>query len=133
MIVLDEQLLGHGIENEIARWYPGSVRFVLDLRPNSIIKDDAIADLLDEQDRPTFVTINERDFWQKIRVSRRFGVVCFALPDEHARIIPPKLRALLRRPEFRTKAQRSGKVVRVTDQEVRYYSFDDRQVRQFNW
>ena len=32
MIVLDEQLLGHGIEAAIARWYPGSVRFITELR-----------------------------------------------------------------------------------------------------
>jgi hypothetical protein len=43
MIILDEQLLGHGIEDEIAQWYPGAVRFILDLCPDSIIKDDAPA------------------------------------------------------------------------------------------
>jgi hypothetical protein len=133
MIVLDEQLLGHGIEHEIGRWYPGAVRFILDLRPNSIIKDEAIALLLSEQDRPTFVTINERDFWQKIRISRRYSVVCLALPDERAQEIPARLRALLRLPEFRTKAKRAGKVIRVTHQEVSYYSFEDRQIRMLEW
>jgi hypothetical protein len=133
MIVLDEQLLGHGIEDEIAKWYPGSVRFILDLRPHSIIKDDAVAQLLNEEDRPTFVTINERDFWMRIPISRRFGVVCFALPDERAQEIPAALRALLGLPEFRTKAKRAGKVIRVTHEEISYYSSDDRQVRKLNW
>ncbi|MBI5650489.1 MAG: hypothetical protein HZC40_08605 [Chloroflexi bacterium] len=39
MIVLDEQLLGRNIEVEIARWYRGTVCFITDLRPNTIIKD----------------------------------------------------------------------------------------------
>ena len=50
MIVLDEQLMGRDLDNEIARWYPGSVRFIIDLRPGTIIKDDAIPALLREQE-----------------------------------------------------------------------------------
>ena len=33
MIVVDEQLLGRKLEEMIAAWYPGPVRFVIDLRP----------------------------------------------------------------------------------------------------
>lgn len=63
MIVLDEQLLCRDIEHEIARWYGGKVLFITDLRPNTIIKDDAIPGLLRQQIQPAFVTINEKDFW----------------------------------------------------------------------
>ncbi len=42
MIVLDEQLLGRNLELEIAKWYQGSVQFIMDLRSNTVIKDDAI-------------------------------------------------------------------------------------------
>ena len=49
MIVLDEQLLGRDLEQDIARWYRGPVRFVIDLRPHSVIKDEAIPDLLRHQ------------------------------------------------------------------------------------
>jgi len=66
MIVLDEQLLGRDLDSEIARWYPGNVRFIIDLRPGTVIKDDAIPALLREQSLPTFVTINVRDFWRKV-------------------------------------------------------------------
>ena len=66
MIVLDEQLLGRDIEAEISRWYRGTVQYIIDLRPNTVIKDDAIAGILQQQREPTFVTINERDFWRKI-------------------------------------------------------------------
>lgn len=40
MIVLDEQLMGRNLEVEIAKWYRGTVQFIADLRPNTVIKDD---------------------------------------------------------------------------------------------
>jgi hypothetical protein len=45
MIVLDEQLLGRNLEREIAKWYRGSVQFIIDLRLHTVIKDDAIPEL----------------------------------------------------------------------------------------
>ncbi len=65
MIVLDEQLLGRDLELEIAKWYPGTVQFIMDLRPNTVIKDDAIPERLRQLNQATFVTINESDFWRK--------------------------------------------------------------------
>lgn len=81
MIVLDEQLLGDNLDLEIAKWYRGGVKFVTDLRPNTIIKDDAIAQLLRQQNQPTFVTINEKDFWRRVAIDKRFCVVCFVVAD----------------------------------------------------
>jgi hypothetical protein len=37
MIVLDEQLLGRGLERDITQWYRGTVQFITDLRPHTII------------------------------------------------------------------------------------------------
>ena len=96
MIVLDEQLLGRNLETEIGRWYRGTVRFIIDLRPNTVIKDDAIAGILQQQRQPTFVTINEQDFWRKIGIDHRFCVVCFTLSDARAGEIPEGLRDLHR-------------------------------------
>jgi len=129
MIVLDEQLLGRNIEREIAQWYRGAVHFIIDLRPNTIIKDDAVPQLLRQLNQPTFVTINERDFWRKVAIDNRCCVVCFALSDSRAGAIPTSLRALLRRPEFRTKAKRMGKVIRITRQAIQYYTFKKRPLR----
>jgi len=129
MIVLDEQLLGRGLERDIAQWYRGTVQFVTDLRPHTIIKDEAIPVLLRRQAQPTFVTINERDFWRKVATDQRYCTVCFVLSDARVREIPLALRALLRRPELRTKAQRMGKIIRVTNNDLSYYTFSDRQVR----
>ena len=74
MIVLDEQLLGRGLERDIAQWYRGTVQFITDLCPHTIIKDEAIPVLLRRQAQPTFVTINERD-------SQLFLLSCI---DEHS-------------------------------------------------
>jgi putative transposase len=103
MIILDEQLLGRNLEVEIGSRYRGSVRFITDLRPNTVIKDEAIPFLLRQQRQPTFVTINERDFWQRIMIDHRFCVVCFAIPDSQADAIPALLRRLLQ--NRRAKAQ----------------------------
>jgi hypothetical protein len=129
MIVLDEQLLGRGLERDIAQWYRGTVQFIIDLRSHTIIKDEAIPALRRQRSQPTFVTINDHDFWRKVVPDQRYCIVCFALSDARARAIPSALRALLRRPEFRTKVQRVGKVIRVTNDDVSYYTLSDRQVR----
>jgi hypothetical protein len=129
MIVLDEQLLGRHLEVEIARWYRGTVRFVHELRPHTVIKDDAIPEILRQQNQPTFVTINEKDFWRKIGITPHCCIVCFTLPDSRAREIPSLLRSLLQRAEFKTKAKRMGKVIRITEKGVSYYTFEERRVK----
>ncbi len=88
MLVLDEQLLGRDLESALARWYRGTVLFITDLRPGAVIKDDAIPVLLRQQRQPTFLTINESDFWRKVAIDAHFCVVCFALPDSRAGEIP---------------------------------------------
>ena len=128
MIVLDEQLMGRGIASDIARWYAGSVRFITDLRPGTVIKDDAIPVLLREQRSPTFVTINVRDFWQRVQADKQYCIVCVDLPDPRAGEIPEILKSLFRRPGFGTKADRLGKVVRVSSQSSSYYSLEQRAV-----
>lgn len=129
MIVLDEQLLGRELENQIARWYQGAVCFITDLRPNTVIKDDAIPRLLQQENQPVFVTINESDFWRKIAINNQFCVICIALPDSRAREIPQRLRGLFDNPLFDTKQKRMGKVIRVAEKEVSYYSSGDRTIR----
>ncbi|MGH7601474.1 MAG: hypothetical protein ACREOI_34375 [bacterium] len=129
MIVLDEQLLGRNLERDIAKWYRGKVVFVTDLRPNSVIKDEALPELLRRCINPTFVTLNEKDFWHKVVVDKRYCVICFAWPDSRVREITPSLRSLFNRSEFKTKAKRMGNVVRVADEKIIYYTFYDRQFK----
>ena len=126
MIILDEQLLEHDIEANILKWYPGSVRFVTELRPNTIIKDDAIPQLLQQQNQATFVTINEKDFWRKVEINEQFCVVCLRLPDSKTHEISELLRTLFRHSEFKTKANRMGKVIRMTSNNIVYYTFNNK-------
>lgn len=129
MLVLDEQLIGRRLEIALRRWYRGRVVLITELRPGSVIKDDAIPILLGEQNRPTFLTINERDFWRKVAIDPRFCVICFALPDSRVQEIPETMRAVVRLPNFRTKSRRMGTVLRVAEGRVSYYTYRDRQVR----
>lgn len=129
MIGLDEQLLGRGLEQSIAEWYRGKVVFITDLRPGTVIKDEAIPAILHRDPGALFVTINESDFWRTVAVSDRFCVVCIAIPDSQAAQIDPLLRRLLRLPQFRTKAQRNGHVLRLTDQSAQFYSADSPLIR----
>jgi len=133
MIILDEQLLGRNLEQAIAKWYPGHICFITDLRPNSIIKDEAIPMLLRKESQPTFVTINERDFWRKVAINEHFCVVCFSLIDSRASEIALLLKYLLSSPEFDTKIKRMGKVIRVTDNNISYYSANSREIKDQSW
>jgi hypothetical protein len=126
MIILDEQLLGRNLEQLIGVWYRGAVGFITDLRPNSIIKDDAIPSLLQTQDQATFVTINESDFWQTVNINPDFCVVCFAIPDSQVLKIPDLLRFVLQHPRFATKALRMGCVIRISVNTLAFYTFNDR-------
>lgn len=82
MIVLDENLLGLRLDNPIAVWYPGRVCYITELRPNTIIKDEAVARLLRGFKGATFVTTNVTDFWRRVPAHPHYGIVCVSLPNE---------------------------------------------------
>jgi hypothetical protein len=105
------------------------VLYITDLRPHTVIKDQAIPALLRQRSQPTFVTINVSDFWQQIAVDDRFCVICFTLPDARVREIASVLRTVLQHPLFSTKAKRMGKVIRITDAGVTFYTSVDPAVK----
>jgi hypothetical protein len=133
MIVLDEQLLGYGLQTEIAAWYRGAVIDVTALRPNTVITDDEIPALLRTVRRPTFVTINVVDFWRRLRADSAFCAVCFELSHRHAAQISPLLRNLLRLAPFHIRAGRMGKVARVRPTKIEYYTHADPTIRRIDW
>ena len=71
-------MLGRHLEAALRRWYRGPVRFITDLRPGAVIKNDAIPILLRQQPHKTFLTINEVDLWRKVAIDAHFCVVCCA-------------------------------------------------------
>ena len=130
MIVIDEQLQGEGLEESIEKWHTGSVVCVNSLRPDSVIKDDAIPSLLAQQSQLVFITINVNDFWLRMPLSEKFCVICFVLTCSEIEQIPNLLRRLLRHAEFNTKSQRAGKAARVTTQNsAAFYSASNNIVR----
>lgn len=108
---------------------PGAVCFVTDLRPGTVIKDEAIPTLLTQESGATFVTINVNDSWQQVAITNRFCGTCFALPDTAIDEIPSLLRRLLRCGPWSTKAKRLSKVARVSSDAASYYTAENRLAR----
>jgi hypothetical protein len=108
----------------------GKALFITDLRPDTVIKDEAIPELLRHQKQATFVTINEKDFWLKTAPDNRYCIICFVLSDTRAVDIPQQLQILFRQPPFKTKASRMGKIIRKTYNQVSYYVELDRHLIQ---
>jgi hypothetical protein len=133
MIILDEELQGLGLEAAISRWYRGAVLIIKQLRPRTVIKDEAIPTLLRRAKQPTFVTINHTDFWRRFPAEPSFCLVCFKLTADQADEIPELLRRLLRLPEFRTKRARMGKATLVSRRVIQYYSTRDKLIHILGW
>lgn len=133
MIVLDEQLLGYGLQATIARWYRGAITDVTQLRPDSVIPDDAIPELLRTVRQPAFVTINVADFWRKLAPDPHFAILCFALPHLRAAEIPTLLRQVFATEPFRTRRSRLGKIARISHQRLQYYAIDSWAVQTIEW
>jgi hypothetical protein len=64
MILLDENVHQQSLVASIAAWYHAQVRSLTTLRPNTLIKDEAIPIVLRRVRQPTFVTTNVADFWR---------------------------------------------------------------------
>jgi hypothetical protein len=120
-LVLDDQLDVQKVLPPLAGWMR-AVR-LQDLRPTERILDDRVPQLLLALNGPTFVTI-DRGFWRRRLSHPGYCILYFALRKEEQEEIPPLLRRLFRRPEFRTRAVRMGKVARVSKSVVTYWEAD---------
>jgi hypothetical protein len=122
MIVLDENITRQSVLAGL-QWYEGKVVSIKTLRPNTVIKDEAIPSLLSKQKQPIFVTTDVSGFWKKVKPHPKFCIVCVPLPDYRLCELPLLLRRLFRTEGFRTKRKRMGKVALVTETTVRFYAF----------
>jgi len=111
MIVLDEQLEDVRLSEEITRWYKGAVIDLQQLRPQTLIKDDALPLLLRRVKQPTFVTINYTDFWNVMSAGPQYCIICFKLKTEQRFLVPGLLREILSLPEYSTRRARMGCVI----------------------
>jgi hypothetical protein len=121
MIVLDEQLCREPLRKAMSRWYRGKIGYITEIRPSSVVKDDAIPELLLNVKQPTFVTINYKDFWRKIAAHRGYCVICIELPNERWAEVSPILRSILRHSDFRSKDSRMGKVISWKGEATKHY------------
>jgi hypothetical protein len=128
MIVLDEHLTDARVETAIARWYKGKIAFIKKLRQGTIIKDDVIPTLLRQLQKPTFVTIDWRDFWRRASADSNYCIICFTLDLDSVDQISPLLRRVLNLAPFKTKSDRMGKVIRVTKNSIRYSCKNDSRI-----
>ena len=126
MIVLDEQLADPRIIRGIKRWYKGKVISIVEVRPQTVVHDEVVSDLLRQLRAPTFVTINHQDFWRKIPASTSYCVVCLKLPCQRSLEVSEALRSILRQPDWRTKRGRVGYVILASDRRIDYYSSTER-------
>jgi hypothetical protein len=111
VIVVDEAINDPRIIAAIARWYPGAVIGVKELRPGARLLDPEIPDYLLKLRQPTFVTINYSD-WNKPQLAHRgYCIVSLKLTNEESGFAPQVLREILKLPAYKTKRLRMGKVI----------------------
>ena len=129
-IILDDQLFDLEVLVPLARWI--TVQRLRDLRPGEVIKDDRVPFLLRSLAHPTFATI-DMGFWDRGLRDARYCILCFPLRNDEQYKLPELLRSLLRLPEFRAKAARMGKVVRVSLAFIEYWQLGDEHLHKLTW
>lgn len=129
-IILDDQLSDLDVLIPIARWT--TVQRLRDLRPLEVIRDERVPALLRELTQPTFVTI-DMGFWDRGLVHSRYCVLCFPLRNDEQERLPAFLRRLFNLPGFRTKAERMGKVARVSESHVEFWQAGDAYLHILAW
>src|SRR5262249_31411355 len=108
--ILDEQLAANEVVAPPQERH--KAKRLADLRPDKHVLDDRIPETLLTLNQPTFITIDQ-DFWDARWCNPGYCILYFALKDDQQELLPGLLQALLRHPEFRTRAVRMGKVTWV--------------------
>ncbi len=133
MIVLDENLDELRVRAPLAARYQGKVVSVRELRPGTVIKDEAVPALLCQHRHATFITTNVSDFWRRAPAHARYCLVCVPLPTDRQEEIPELIFRFLRHEQFRTARRRMGKVVRLSRSEIFYYETGRHAVVKLAW
>jgi hypothetical protein len=102
------------------------------LRPGEWIADDRVPEILHTLREPTFVTI-DADFCDRAFCHPSYCILFFDLSDDDQEALPRLLRTLLRRKDFRSRAARMGKVVRVGKSFVAWWQVGQAGIRRQTW
>jgi hypothetical protein len=130
LFVLDEHLDEGLVRDQLLRWT--TARYVHDIRPGEVVKDDRILSILPTLRTPTFVTSDDF-FWKRTHCNSRYCIVFVALRGRNHSRVPDLLRRLLRLPEFRSRAARMGKVVHLGEDHVRWWQLGDEREHSLHW
>ncbi len=118
--ILDDRLDAPEVYLPIQRWV--KALFLRDLRPGERVPDQRVPEILQTLKQPTFITIDQ-GFWERTLCHPGYCLLYFGLRDDQQEQLPDLLRSLLRRPEFRTRASRMGKVARITPTFIAWWQF----------
>jgi hypothetical protein len=129
-LVLDDHLSESDVLRPIQQW--GTAELLRQLRPDEIVLDDRVPQILLTLKQPTFVTIDQ-GFWNRRWCHPKYCILYFALRDDQQELLPALLRALLRQPEFRSRASRMGRVARVSSASIESWSFQASQMEPIAW
>ncbi len=129
-LILDDQLDLKLVQRPIQKWI--SCRALHNLRPDELILDDRVPEILLTLSKPTFVTIDQ-GFWHRHWSHADYCILCFALRNDQQGMLPGMLRSLLRLVEFRTRASRMGKVARVGSKSIDYWQHDLDALKRISW
>ena|SRR5438445_7381228 len=119
-LILDEQLDLQLILPRVRRWT--SAVPLVELRPNELLLDDRIPEVLLTLSKPTFVTIDQ-DFWDRRLCHPDYCILYFALRDDQQEQLPQMLRSLFKQKGFDTRTARMGRVARVGFRDIAYWQF----------
>jgi hypothetical protein len=110
---LGENLDEQRVRMPLTARYRGKVLSVRELRPGSVIKDEAVPTILCQHRNATFVTTNVSDFWRRAPTHACYCIVCVPLPTERQDELVDLLFRLLRHAAFRTarKGVRKGSLI----------------------
>ncbi len=76
LFVLEDHLDKELVYERILTW--ATARYIRDLRPGEVAKDERVLRVLREARTPTFVTIDDW-FWNRAHRDRRYAIVYLAL------------------------------------------------------
>lgn len=129
-LILDDHLSAREVLTPIRRWV--TAQFLRELRPGERVLDVRVPEILRTLRQPTFVTI-DHGFWDRRWCHPQYAILYFALREIEQELLPGLLRALLRRPEFKTRASRMGKVARVGTTSLAWWHFQSPDLLQVDW
>jgi hypothetical protein len=130
LLVLDDQLSAAEVLLPLRRRWM-AVR-LQSLRPGELILDERVPEILRAQRAPTFLTIDQ-GFWERTLADRTYCVLYFALRDEQQPQIHPLLRRVFRTPGFTSRAERMGKVARISPTGIDYWQLPLRALQHARW